>query len=121
LAGAQAFIHPQVEDFGITPIESMASGRPVIAYADGGATETIVHNETGKFFWTQNWESILDAVLNFDPSGWDSQKIRAHAARFRAEAFKQSIDDYVKNRYEEFRRGLSQGNLIPNTTYANRD
>ncbi|MBI5728731.1 MAG: glycosyltransferase [Candidatus Magasanikbacteria bacterium] len=108
LSGARAFIHPQIEDFGITPLESMASGRPVIAYAVGGATETVIPNETGVFFNEQNWESLYDTVLNFDSEHWDSRKIRDHAATFDRAIFKDKIKNYVAERYEEFQTGIRQ-------------
>ena len=108
LSRAKAFIHPQVEDLGITPIESMASGRPVIAYPVGGATETVIPGVTGVFFKVQTWESLLDAVLHFDERAWDSARIREHALRFSADRFKLQIERYVEDRYEEFQRGLNQ-------------
>jgi glycosyltransferase involved in cell wall biosynthesis len=108
LSRAKAFIHPQVEDLGITPIESMASGRPVIAYAAGGVRETVVQNVTGLFFYQQTWESLLDAVLNFDEHNWDSTAIRRYALRFSSENFKSHIKSYVDNKYEEHKRGLEQ-------------
>lgn len=108
LSRAKAFIHPQVEDLGITPIESMASGRPVIAYPVGGATETVIPGQTGIFFEHQTWESLLDAVLHFDEQGWDSEKIREHAKKFSADNFKRRVKKYVEDRYEEFRQGFNQ-------------
>ncbi len=108
LSQARAFIHPQIEDFGITPLEAMASGRPVIAYAAGGATETVIPNETGVFFNEQNWESLYDTILNFNFEHWDSDKIRNHAAAFDAAIFKDKIKNYVAERYEEFRNGARQ-------------
>lgn len=85
--GAQAFIHPHVEDFGITAIEAMASGRPVIAYGAGGALETVIPGKTGVFMKEQNWESLADTVLHFDPTAFDPKAIRAHAERFSEEQF----------------------------------
>lgn len=108
LSRAKAFIHPQIEDFGITPVESMASGRPVIAYSVGGATETIIPGETGVFFNEQTWESLLDAVLHFDAKAWNSELIREHALRFAAGNFKMRIKKYIEDRYEEFQQSLSQ-------------
>jgi len=108
LSEAKAFIHPQVEDLGITPIESMASGRPVIAYSVGGATETVIPNKTGVFFHEQTWEALLDAVLNFDENAWDKEAIRAHALKFSAEDFKRRIKRYVEERHEEFKQGFNQ-------------
>ena len=108
LSGAKAFIHPQLEDFGITAIEAMACGRPVIAYAQGGATETIISNETGVFFPEQTWESLLDTLLNFNHANWDTVKIREHATTFEARKFKSNIKKYVEDRYDEFKRELNQ-------------
>ena len=112
LRGARAFIHPQLEDFGITAIESMAAGRPVIAYSQGGATETVIPNETGQFFHRQSWESLLDALMNFNFENWDSSKICEYALKFSPGNFKAGIKKYVDDRYEEFRKGVSQGTLI---------
>jgi glycosyltransferase involved in cell wall biosynthesis len=111
LRGAKAFIHPQIEDLGITPIESMACGRPVIAYGVGGVTETVIPGETGVFFHNQTWESLLDAVINFNDWDWDSEKIRARAEQFSADKFKNRVRGYVEERYEEFKRGLNQCEL----------
>jgi glycosyltransferase involved in cell wall biosynthesis len=112
LSRAQAFIHPQLEDFGITPVESLASGRPVIAFAAGGATETIVAHETGEFFYEQNWESLLNSVLHFKSENWDSAHIREHALKFSTAIFKTAIKKYVEDRHEEFKKKLNQETLI---------
>ncbi len=108
LRHAQAFIHPQIEDLGITPIEAMASGRPVIAYPVGGVTETVIPRKTGVFFSEQTWESLLDTLLSFDAHGWNSQAIRAHALKFSTDIFKQKMKRYVEERYETFRQELQQ-------------
>ncbi|MBI4992951.1 MAG: glycosyltransferase [Candidatus Magasanikbacteria bacterium] len=108
LSRARALIHSQVEDLGITPIESMACGRPVIAYPVGGATETVIPGETGEFFASQNWESLLDTVLHFNHENWASEKIREHAERYGVDAFKERVKRYVEDRYEEFKQGLNQ-------------
>ena len=108
MARAQAFIHPQIEDFGITPIESMAAGRPVIAFAKGGALESVVPDETGVFFHRQTWEDLLDAVLHFDSSRFDPERIRNHALQFGAEAFKEKMQRFVEDRHAEFKQGLHQ-------------
>lgn len=112
LGEARAFIHPQLEDFGITAIEAMASGRPVIAYAGGGATETVIPNETGVFFTKQTWESLLDKLLHFNYENWDSGHIRAHANKFGVEIFKNNIKKHIDDRYEEFKKGFNQEVLI---------
>ncbi|MBP9695162.1 MAG: glycosyltransferase, partial [Candidatus Magasanikbacteria bacterium] len=108
LSKAQAFIHPQVEDLGITPIESMASGRPVIAYGVGGVTETVIPGVTGLFFHNQTWEALFEAVSSFSLHEWDSGLIREHAKKFSADRFKENMRRYIEDKYEEFQRGLNQ-------------
>lgn len=112
LSRAQAFIHPQLEDFGITPLESMASGRPVIAYAAGGATETVIPQQTGVLFPRQDWETLFDTVLHFDKTNWNSAAIQDHARQFDMANFKNKIQEYVRHRFEEFRVGMKQPSLI---------
>lgn len=102
LSKAKAFIHPQIEDLGITPIESMAAGRPVIAYGVGGATETVIPGKTGVFFHEQTWESLLDTVLHFDNYTWDSNAIREWAKKFDEHTFKNRIRSYIEQKYELF-------------------
>lgn len=108
MSRAKAFLHPQIEDLGITPIESMAAGRPVIAYGVGGVTETVIPGKTGIFFNEQSWESLLDTIIHFDDQAWDSQNIREWAERFSVHSFKDRIRRYVEDRYEEHKQGLEQ-------------
>lgn len=104
LAHAQAFIHPQVEDFGITPLESMMCGRPVIAYNKGGALETIIDRETGLFFEEQTWECLYEKVKEFKTLQWNTQKIRSHAERFSIDEFKKHIQNFVSVEYQKFKK-----------------
>lgn len=103
--GATAFIHPQEEDFGITALESMASGRPVIAYRKGGALETVVEGVTGEFFDDQEWEELATAVIRFDASKYDPRAIRAHAEAFDVKAFKRRMAAYVADAWKAARAG----------------
>jgi glycosyltransferase involved in cell wall biosynthesis len=99
---AQAFINPQEEDFGITPIESMASGRPVIAYRKGGVTETVVERESGLFFDEQTGDAIAETVRKFQSEDFNSQDIRTYAEKFSVERFSKEISDFiadVKNKH----------------------
>ncbi|MBT4153665.1 MAG: glycosyltransferase [Candidatus Magasanikbacteria bacterium] len=102
LSHARAFIHPQLEDLGITPIEAMASGCPVIAFGEGGVTETVIPGQTGVFFAQQTWESLLDAVLHFHDEDWDRQAIADHAQKFSTKGFKEKTQRYVQQQYETF-------------------
>ncbi len=103
-ANAIAFMHPQEEDFGITPLESMAAGRPVIAYARGGALETVVDGKTGVFFHSQTWEEIADTVLQFDEKKFDPTYIQNHAKKFSTELFHKNIYNFVQKKWEEHKR-----------------
>jgi glycosyltransferase involved in cell wall biosynthesis len=100
----KAFIFPQVEDFGITPLEAMASGRPVIAYRAGGALETVSDGKTGLFFENQDKESIKEVVKSFDPEKFDRGECRAHAESFDVAVFKDRISQMVESEYEKFQR-----------------
>ncbi len=102
-SNCQAFINPQEEDFGITAIEAQASGRPVIAYNKGGATETIIHGRTGILFNEQNWEEIADIVLRFlykKEYDFNPEFIKQHAEKFGVARFKKEISALVNQNYE---------------------
>lgn len=101
---AITFIHPHEEDFGITAVESMAAGRPVIALKKGGALETVIDGETGVFFEEQEWEALADAVIRFDKEKFDAARIREHAMKFGKERFKREIGEFVKKKWQEFQR-----------------
>ncbi len=98
-----AFINPQVEDFGITIMEAMASGRPVIALNKGGAREIVKEDITGNFFANERAEDIMAAVKKFDAKKYVPAEIRAHAEKFSEERFKKEIKDFVEREYEKFK------------------
>ena len=100
-AGARAFIHPQEEDFGITPVESMASGRPVIAWRKGGATETVQEGVSGQFFDEQSWEELADYMIRFDERQWDPTAIKACAQTFSRKRFEQELKALVEREWEQ--------------------
>ncbi len=95
----RAFLFPQVEDAGITPVEAMACGRPVIAYRAGGALETIIEGVTGEFFDWEEWEALADKVVRFDPKKYDPEKIRSHAMTFSKERFQSEIKNIVEEEW----------------------
>lgn len=90
-----AYIQPQVEDFGITAVEAMASGRPVIAFGEGGAMETVVPGVTGEFFPEQNWEALAYQILRFQPDKYDPATIKNHAEKFSTARFETEIKNYI--------------------------
>lgn len=94
-AQSLAFINPQEEDFGITVVETMAAGRPVIAYRRGGATETVVAGKTGIFFEEQTAEDIVKAIRSFHNEDFDPAAIREHAQQFSAANFQKKIKDFI--------------------------
>jgi len=88
---AQAVVFPQEEDFGLVPLEAMASGRPVIAYRAGGALETIVDGETGIFFEEQSEIDLALAIGKYYQTEFNPQRIREHAQKFDKVNFKTKI------------------------------
>ncbi len=100
---AIAFVHPQIEDFGITAVESMASGRPTIAFAAGGACETVVEGKTGTFFEDQTWESLADTVARFKPDEFNPQQIKDYAQQFGVERFKSEINTLIQTEWEKLK------------------
>lgn len=84
-------IFPSCDDFGLIPVETMACGRPVLAYAAGGALETVVPGVTGEFFTEQTSSAVRQAVESFDPDAYDGNQIRRHASKWRRERFTQEI------------------------------
>ena len=100
IAGCTAFIFPGVDDFGITPIEVMAAGRPVIAYSQGGALETVVEGETGTFFHEQTAFALAAAMQPFDPAAFDPAICRAHAAQFDVDHFASRLLDFMASKYD---------------------
>lgn len=94
-----AYINPQEEDFGITTIEAMAAGRPVIAYRRGGATETVIENRTGEFFDEQIWEELADRILRFEPAKYNPEIIKQHAENFCERKFQENIRNFLNKRF----------------------
>jgi glycosyltransferase involved in cell wall biosynthesis len=96
-AGARALIFPGEEDFGIVPLEAMASGRPVIAYARGGALETVEDGVTGVLFYQQKVEALAAAIEVLEGMTFDRKKIAAHARRFSKDRFKNEMVEAIED------------------------
>lgn len=97
MAGAKAFIVAATdEDFGMTPVEAMAAGRPVIAFRGGGYLETVVEGKTGEFFNESTAEALAKTLKSFDPMKYKPEDCRKQAEKFSKERFKKEIDSLVK-------------------------
>ncbi|MBI2939293.1 MAG: glycosyltransferase [Chloroflexi bacterium] len=94
-ARCRAFIFPGEEDFGLTPIEAQASGRPVIAYRAGGALETVVERETGEFFQRPDADALVEVLARFAPRAYDPLAIQRHAEQFDVRHFQTRIAAFV--------------------------
>ncbi|MEM8858529.1 MAG: glycosyltransferase [Chloroflexota bacterium] len=106
IARAKAFIWPGEEDFGIAPIQAMAAGRPVIAYAAGGALDTVLPNKTGVLFNEQTVACMIEAVNHFESLTWQIDQIIEHAEKFDTELFKKQLNDFIDKKFLEHRLNL---------------
>ncbi|MGC8659285.1 MAG: glycosyltransferase [Desulfomonilaceae bacterium] len=102
-AKCKALIFPGEEDFGIVPVEAQAAGRPVIAYAKGGALETVIPDETGVFFRERSVGGLLDAIAKFEKMlvRFDTEKIVANAGKFSRSRFLSSFEEFVRQCVED--------------------
>lgn len=98
LERTKALIFPGVEDFGIVPVEAMASGAPVIAYKKGGVMDTVVHGKTGILFESQTVEGLTEAINAYEAGEYtfDPQELSAHAMQFDKEHFKPTLAKYIE-------------------------
>jgi glycosyltransferase involved in cell wall biosynthesis len=110
-ARCRCLVFPGEEDFGLTPLEAHASGKPVIAFAGGGALETVVginaasdveerNLATGVFFYDQTPSAVVDAVHLFETQSFDSRRIRERALLFDKARFKQKIQTFLRQVYD---------------------
>jgi glycosyltransferase involved in cell wall biosynthesis len=100
VARCRAFLFPGEEEFGIAPLEATAAGRPVIAYGRGALAETVVDGLSGLFFREQTADALSEALERSEVTGWDPEKIRAHALRFGEDAFHGEMTAFVATALE---------------------
>lgn len=105
----KALLFPGEEDYGITPLEAQASGRPVIAYGKGGVLETVINNETGLFFYEQNADSLVRAIEKFDEIDFCKKSSRNHALEFDESIFKEKLKRFVNEQYEKYNKSKMDG------------
>jgi glycosyltransferase involved in cell wall biosynthesis len=96
-----ALISPGVEDFGITPLEVNACGRPVVAFRGGGALDTIVPEVNGVFFEKQTADSLAEALEKAARFPWDPVRIRKHAELFGEDVFRRKLFALIDNLMSE--------------------
>lgn len=97
-ATCKALVFTPEEDFGIVPVEANASGRPVIAFGQGGVTDSIIDGKTGLFFHEQTADALCDALLRFDAwlPRFRPQDAVDNAARFAPDVFKAGIIEAIE-------------------------
>ena len=101
-SNCRALLFPGVEDFGIVPLEVMASGKPVIAYAKGGALETVIDGQTGLHFHEQTPEALMNALTLFETleSRFTSSALKAHASNFDTALCKDRLANHIQSLLE---------------------
>lgn len=92
-----ALIFPSNEDFGLVAIEAQGLGKPVIAFKDGGALETVVEGKTGEFFYPQTEEAIIKVIQNFDSAKYDIKLCIKQADKFNRKIFKKQLVEFINN------------------------
>lgn len=104
MRGCRGLIYPGKEDFGITPVEVQATGRPVVALGAGGAVETVVDGVTGVFFGEHTVEALCEAVKRCAMLSFNREVIRDHALQFDQEVFCRKMVDFVQEKWEQHGR-----------------
>ena len=104
LQSATAFLFPGLDDFGIAPVEALASGCPVIAYKDGGALDYIKEYKTGLFFNKQSVDSLAKTIKIFNNSEFDEAKIIKFSNNFNPEIFKARFTELVNASLDSFNK-----------------
>jgi glycosyltransferase involved in cell wall biosynthesis len=95
LASAEAFLFAAYEDFGVAPVEAMATGTPVIAYKAGGALDYVEVGKTGEFFVEQTVESLVEKLKSFDSNNYSSEVVSKNAMRFSASRFRSDVEKHI--------------------------
>jgi glycosyltransferase involved in cell wall biosynthesis len=115
LARCKALIFPGEEDFGITPVEAHAQGRPVVAYRAGGALDTVIEGTNGLFFDKQSPDALIEALMRVDSYDWDPAVIRQTAERFNRTRFEERMKQLLTEVVFEGRRRVGAAALSVET------
>lgn len=109
LRSAKALLFAAEEDFGLVPVEAQAAGTPVIAYARGGAGESVLDGVTGVLFHEQTVEALIEAMNRADGLCFDPAVLRRNAMRFSAETFRSALSGWLVEEWCRFR--IARGGL----------
>ncbi len=101
MRGARALLFPQYEDFGMTPVEMMACGRPVVAFAAGGALDTVVDGVTGILVPEQTPQAFASAMLRLEQTMFSPDRLRRHALGFSKARFVSTMRSMVESAQDE--------------------
>lgn len=100
MASCAALVVAGTEDFGLAPVEAQASGRPVVAFASGGALETVEDGETGYLFFEQTWEAVAEALERAGRDELAPTRLRAAAERFDVSVFEARLTGFIARAVE---------------------
>lgn len=102
----RALIFPGEEDFGLTALEAQSSGRPVIAYGQGGVTETVIAGKTGIFFKKPTPRSLIKALRKFKKHKWSPKICQAQAQKFTKSIFKKKFRQFVEEKWQKHKQNF---------------
>jgi len=103
----QGLVFPTEEDLGLVPLEAQAMGKPVIAFARGGAVETVVEGKTGLFFNQQTPGALIEALRRFKETNFKAEDCRAQAEKFNQVRFAREFKNVVERKWQEHLKTIS--------------
>ncbi len=118
LAGCRALLFPGEEDFGMTPLEANAAGKPCVAFGSGGALDSVVDGATGVLFPEATSESLMGALLKAEAIKWNPARLRAHAELFDTTVFSARFLQLLSMMTAAKQRGVAQGTVVPLRSFA---